>query len=318
MTQPLDRTLWTGRDDSTETGDTRRLYQVVELNSAENIPPQSAVILGFSCDAGVARNKGRVGCAGGPTAIRKVLAGFPAHHHVKLYDCGDVVCEGDALEAAQRELGDQVGKILAHGSTPVVLGGGHEIAWGSYLGLKQWLIQQESTTGLARKLLILNLDAHLDLRSSRPASSGTPFDQIAEDCLQEGRQLQYACWGVSMLGNTPSLFTRATKMQADVILDHQLQERHLDLALARLERLLAQADDVYLTIDMDVFPASVVPGVSAPAAFGVPLCVVEALVQKVKRCGKMRLADIAEFNPLFDIDQHSARIAARLAWTLLG
>jgi len=46
--------------------------------------------------------------------------------------------------------------------------------------------------------------------------------------------------------------------------------------------------------------------------------VVVALGQKVKRSGKMRLADLAEFNPLFDIDQHSARIAARLVWTLLG
>jgi len=228
------------------------------------------------------------------------------------------VCIDDKLEASQEMLSIHVANILSQGSAPLILGGGHEIAWGSYLGLKQWLSRQETLTGRQRKLLILNLDAHLDLRSSRPASSGTPFDQIAEDCHTDRRALRYACWGVSILGNTPALFARAADIQADVIIDHQLQDRHLDLALARVDRLLAEVDDVYLTIDMDVFPASVVPGVSAPAAFGVPLSVVEALALRVKRSGKMRLADIAEFNPAYDIDQHSARIAARLAWMLLG
>lgn len=318
MIQAFDNSLWTGRDDSQELGDVRRLFQIVEGARPEHVPPQSSVLLGFACDAGVARNKGRIGSALGPSAIRKILAGLPAHHFQKLFDCGNVVCKEDDLESAQQQLGQEVSMLLARDCVPVILGGGHEIAWASYLGLKPWLENQEVLTGRARKLLILNLDAHLDLRSSRPANSGTPFDQIASDCLHDNRCLRYACWGVSVLGNTPALFERAAQIHADIILDHQLQERHLDLALSRLDRLLAEADDVYLTIDLDVFPASVVPGVSAPAAFGVPLSVVEALAIRVKRSGKMRLADIAEYNPVFDIDQHSARVAARLAWMLLG
>ena len=318
MTQNIDRSIWMGRDDNSERGETKRLFQVVVAQEPAEVPPKSAALLGFACDAGVARNKGRIGAAAGPTAIRKVLAGLPAHHHSTLYDCGDVICEADDLEAAQISLGARVSVLLAQGVVPVVIGGGHEIAWGSFLGLKQWLIQKEALTKQTRKLLILNLDAHFDLRSSRPASSGTPFDQIVEDCQQHNRQLQYACWGVSVLSNTPALFERASAIHADVILDHQLQERHIDLALARLDRLIAQADDVYLTIDMDVLPASVMPGVSAPAAFGVPLCVIEALALRVKQSGKMRLADIAEFNPHFDVDQHCARVAARLVWMLLG
>lgn len=318
MTRNIDRSIWTGRDDHTEKGDTHRLFQVVVASEPVDVPAHAAVLIGFACDAGVARNKGRAGAAAGPQHIRKILAGLPAHHHKVLYDCGDVTCEGDNLEHAQTELGTQVAVLLGRGSAPVVLGGGHEIAWGSFLGLKQWLMHQESITQQSRKLLILNLDAHFDLRSSRPASSGTPFDQIVEDCHQHQRKLRYACWGVSVLGNTPALFARAAEIDADVILDHQLQERHIELALSRLDRLLAQADDVYLTIDLDVLPANVMPGVSAPAAFGVPLCVIEALALRVRQSGKMRLADIAEFNPRFDVDQHSARIAARLAWMLLG
>lgn len=318
MASDVDRTVWTGRDDRAETGDVRRLFQVVVSTEPDNIPEHAATLLGFCCDAGVSRNKGRVGAALAPTAIRKLLAGLPAHHHQVLYDCGDVICVGDDLETSQTALGNRVAQVMKKGAVPVVLGGGHEVAWGSYLGLKEWLLHQEKREGQARKLLILNFDAHLDLRSSRPANSGTPFDQIAQDCDQHQRTFQYACWGVSKLANTPALFERAKQINADVIFDEDLQERHIENLIVRLDSLIDQADDIYLTIDMDVFPASVVPGVSAPAAFGVPLSVVETLALRVIKSGKMRLADIAELNPHFDIDQHSARVAARLVWKMLG
>ena len=74
---------------------------------------------------------------------------------------------------------------------------------------------------------------------------------------------------------------------------------------------------MYLTIDLDVLPAAVMPGVSAPAPYGVPMAVVEEIALRVKASGKLRLADMAEYNPRFDVDGHGAR-AARLAWQLLS
>ena len=66
-----------------------------------------------------------------------------------------------------------------------------------------------------------------------------------------------------------------------------------------------------------VLPAATAPGVSAPAALGVPLSVVEAMVQRVRASGKLRVADIAEYNPSLDQDKRAARAAARLAYRLL-
>lgn len=322
MYSAADLSIWTGRDDSTESGDVRRLFQIVRSSDTSNLPKHSAAILGFACDAGVARNKGRVGSFDGPDTIRKILAGLPAHHHQVLYDCGTVSCVDSDLESAQSELGQRIANILSNQVSPVIIGGGHEIAWGSFQGLKRWLTLLENAHATAnhpkRKLLILNLDAHFDLRTSRPGSSGTPFDQIATDCLNEGRPFKYACWGVSRIANTPALFDRARKLEVDILEDIHFQERHLHSALSRLHTLLDDADDVYLTMDIDVLPASVAPGVSAPASLGVPLTVIETVAQSVKESGKMRLADLAEFNPRFDIDGHTARAVARLVWGLLG
>lgn len=312
----LDRNVWRGRDDSSEAGDVRRLFQIVRAPDMQ-IAPADPALLGFACDAGVARNQGRVGAAQGPLAVRRVLAGLPAHDYRVLWDFGDIACEDGDLEAAQSRLAERVEPMLAQGLVPVVIGGGHEIAWGTYQGLARWLSTQDATRG-PRRLLILNLDAHFDLRSTRPGNSGTPFDQIAHHCELSGRPLQYACWGVSRLSNTPALFARARQIGTSIVEDHALQERHLDAAIEHLDALIDLADDVYLSIDIDVLPASVAPGVSAPAAFGVPVSVIEALARHVRQCGKLRIADIAEFNPAFDQDGHTARVVARLAWHLLG
>jgi formiminoglutamase len=79
-----------------------------------------------------------------------------------------------------------------------------------------------------------------------------------------------------------------------------------------LAEFIADVDHVYLTVCLDVLPAAVAPGVSAPAARGVPLGVVEPLVDVVVASGKLRVADVAEMNPRFDVDGRTAAVAARL------
>ena len=53
-------------------------------------------------------------------------------------------------------------------------------------------------------------------------------------------------------------------------------------------------------------------GVSAPAARGVDLAVIESIIEQIRLSGKLKLADLAEYNPKYDIDSRSARVAARL------
>lgn len=305
-------TPWHGRDDSAEAGDTRRLHQIVRMGEA--VQTGAAALLGFASDAGVARNHGRPGARLGPGAARRALASLPAHDLQALWDAGDVACEGDALETAQAALGARVTRLLDGGARLVVIGGGHEVAWGDFQGLREHLYPGGRKNG---RLLVLNLDAHFDLRSSRPGNSGTPFDQILQDATGRGLPVRYACLGVSRLSNTPALYERARHHGVHWAEDTEMQERHLDARLADIDRLLAEADHVYLTIDTDVLPASIAPGVSAPAPYGVPLPVIEACARRVKASGKLRLADIAEFNPGHDIDGHTARAVARLVWTLL-
>ncbi|MDI5892144.1 formimidoylglutamase [Halomonas rhizosphaerae] len=308
--QDFDRTLWQGRTDP-EPGSERWHQKIQPL--AEGGTPGCA-LLGFACDAGVARNQGRVGAADGPAALRRALAPLAWHRQGPAYDAGDVRCQGDAMEVAQQALADRLAPLLGEGHLPIVLGGGHEVAYASWSGLAQHLAANGET---APRVGIVNLDAHFDLRDPRHVrSSGTPFAQIAEDCAQRGWPFRYACLGVSRAANTRALFNRADELGVMVREDRDITAPRLTDIEQDLADFLRDCDHLYLTIDLDVLPAAEAPGVSAPAARGVALALIEPLIESIRDSGKLRLADLAELNPGRDIDGRTARAAARLVHLL--
>jgi formiminoglutamase len=188
-----------------------------------------------------------------------------------------------------------------------VLGGGHEVAFGSFLGLATHAAAGQRAPVLG----VVNLDAHLDLRAGR-ASSGTPFRQIAEACAARGWPFRYLCLGVDEGSNTAALFDTARRLGGGWRTDREMGLLQLDETAAALGAFLATVDRVQLTVDLDVLPAHVAPGVSAPAARGVALEVVEALVDTVVASGKLAVGEVAELNPRLDVDGRTARVAARL------
>lgn len=304
---------WQGRIDDAEGELGKRWHQVVQPFAANaNASGKGIALIGFACDAGIKRNHGRIGAHKGPAALRNALGNTPVHYCAAIADAGDVVCEptqeSDGLEQAQQALAKAVADILATDKLPIALGGGHEIAWASFSGLAQHLAPREQTPRIG----IINLDAHFDLRMAERANSGTPFLQIAEDCAARGWPFQYCCLGISRFANTQALFERARKLGVHWRLDEKMTGARLLSTIDLVQAFIAQVDHVYLTVCLDVLPAAVAPGVSAPAARGVALEVLEPIIDVVTTSGKLRTADIAELNPDFDIDQRTARVAARL------
>jgi formiminoglutamase len=295
---------WRGREDAEETGDARRWHNVMRRFDAKT--DGGAVLIGFPCDEGVAHNGGRVGAAGGPAALRAALANLPLLDEPSLADAGDVCGPSDTLEAAQVQLGEAVARALSQRALPVALGGGHEIAWGTFQG-----IAAANPRGL--RLLIVNLDAHFDLREAKQANSGTPFRQIRDWCRANSWSFDYRVLGISHFANTRALFDRADASGVRYWLDEALQDGSgIGQAEAALREELAHYDAVYLTVCLDVLPAAIAPGVSAPGVLGVPLAHVERLVDLVAGSGRLICADIAELNPQHDRDAMTARVAARL------
>lgn len=295
---------WAGRDDGPGREHLRWHGAVRPFTDA--VAPGAGVLVGFRCDEGVRRNKGRPGAARGPVALRHALASMALTEPIRVFDAGDVVVLGGALESGQDRLADVVTRLLDAGHFVTVLGGGHEVAYGSYLGIAN------STVATDARLGVLNLDAHFDLRGDPVPSSGTPFRQMADESRARGREFAYAVLGISQPGNTAGLFVTADELGVQFLFDDECVASNVPAVESFVHDFLASVDAAYLTIDLDVLPAAVAPGVSAPAAFGVPLEVIQRVCDTVARSGKLALLDVAELNPDLDIDNRTARTAARL------
>lgn len=297
---------WQGRVDAEEGPDALRWHQVV-CPYEPDLPPGVA-LLGFACDEGVRRNQGRPGAAKGPRALRQALGNLAWHGGAPLWDAGDVACVGEELEAAQERLAAEVRTLVEAGHRPLVLGGGHETAWGSFLGL--------ATARPDRRIGIVNLDAHFDLRRGAEPSSGTPFAQAAEFCERARIPFDYLCIGIAEPANTLALFRQARELGVRFWLDEEVRDAALPEIVGAIAVFAARVDALHLSLDLDVLPAAVMPAVSAPAARGVGLAHVEALIEAVRATGKLALADVVELNPCHDPDGRGARTAARLVWRL--
>lgn len=309
---------WTGRNDGDGAGH-RRWFQAVNAGTGGRAPEDSAgapsserttALLGFCSDAGVARNLGRVGAAAAPAAIRTALGSLAYHSAHPVTDAGDIVVAADELEDGQARAGRAISALLDAGALTCVLGGGHETAFASYLG-----VASSAAVQSGQRLGVLNLDAHFDLREAAEPSSGTPFLQMARAEEAAGRTLNYAVVGISEPNNTRVLFDTAHRLDVKYLLDEDCSGERTKAFVASF---LETVDVLYLTIDLDVLPAATAPGVSAPAAYGVPLPVIAAVCRQVAESGKLLHLDVAELNPAFDIDNRTAKVAARLLNTLLA
>ncbi|WP_245654471.1 formimidoylglutamase [Streptomyces violens] len=312
---------WTGRDDGPGIEHLRWHHAVTPYREYSTYATYSATgpdrawdaaFVGFRSDEGVRRNKGRPGAADGPGELRRALAPMALQTPLSALDAGDIeVGDGD-LAAGQRRLGRAVTALLDRGRPVTVLGGGHEVAYGSYLGLAG-----SRALRAGARLGVLNLDAHFDLRDDARPSSGTPFLQMANDEAARGEDLNYWVLGVSAPSNTERLYRTADRLGVRYLPDTDCGLLNVHRVDAFVDDFLASCDLVHLSIDLDVLPAAVAPGVSAPAAYGVPLEVVEHVCAKIAASGQLAVCDVAELNPDLDLDHRTARTGARLVHRIL-
>jgi formiminoglutamase len=267
------------------------------------------VLVGFPVDEGVRRNGGRPGAAGGPAALRDALYRLtPDPEQSDAFtdlvrhaaDLGDLDPTGD-LDTDQAALGAELAPHLARGAVAVVLGGGHETAYGHFLAY----------AGRGERIRVLNWDAHPDVRplADGRGHSGSPFRQMLEHSSG-------ACAGYTVAGLNPPAVARA----------------HLEYLTARggaahfnttlnffeIDRLYAGCEDAtQASFDLDAVEQAAAPGVSAPTAGGLSVHLWLHAAYAAGRCSTVRSIDVVELCPPLDPDGRTARLAARTVWEFL-
>lgn len=303
--------MWQGRFDGNNPLYHRIFQKVSVENDYGNISENDFVLHGFAVDEGVKRNKGRIGSKDAPDIIRKNMSNFPAvKPDFAMKDFGNTECNNGNLEEAQNNLAEKISKVLLKKAKSIVLGGGHEVMFAHYSGIKKAFPE--------KKIGIINIDAHFDNREPENgvgASSGTGFWQIA----QQG-EIHSLHIGIQRNSNTLKLFDTAHQYGMKYILADELFFENLPSVYEKINELSDKADVLYLTICMDVFNAAIAPGVSAAAYNGIFAdAAFMHFFRHILKNEKLVALDVAEVNPVYDIQERTARLAASLVneWLMI-
>lgn len=286
--------IWKGRLDSFQEEDLR-FWQIIK--PAEAMGEKKGIcFVGYDTDCGVRRNKGRQGADKGSNSIRKAMSSYPVVNKVSLYDFGNL--EEKELENAQKEYSEKIKIVLEKNNLPIGLGGGHDIAYGSFLGVRK--IYSEEKIG------IINFDTHLDMRDyAQGGSSGSSFKQI----LDQDENTKYMIIGYKDIGNTKRLREEAKKRNVLIV-----GEEDDEKIYQKIENFVKEVDIVQVSFCMDVFDVSIAPGVSAPTILGMEGKRGINFLRKILKTKKVVIMDIAEVNPNYDIDNRTSKLAGNIIY----
>jgi formiminoglutamase len=279
----------------------RRLGEAV-LYREKEYAEAKVVLLGCPQDEGVRRNGGRIGAKLAPTEIRRAFYKLPLYEKVSLFDAGDTLIQ-KTLEKTHDTHTEIVDEILRDGKILVVLGGGNDISYPDCKGLQKNF----------KDILAFNIDAHFDVRADEPANSGTPYRQLLEEKILSPKNF----FEIASQRHSNSIVYEKYLRKKGVQIKRldALREKGVEKTLLKL--LEEKADALFWGMDMDAVRSADAPGVSAPSPVGLTA---EEAIQIATLAGedkRSRLFEITEVNPLFDIDAHTAKLAALLMWHFL-
>ena len=260
-------------------------------------------LIGIPDHEGVLHVGGRLGASGGPRAVRKVMQRFSGEIDVraKLHDLGDC---GPFLPDVEHNLAIAAAQVrVAQSNHPitVVVGGSHEHGYSQLHGVSQALP--------GARIGCINIDAHLDVRKPAPTiTSGSPFFLALErNVIAPQNLIQF---GIQSQANSPALFSYCREKGVQIIEFRELRENAVARFKTILHSLASRCDALVISLDLDALSEDNCPGVSAPQAEGFSARELMAMLEAAGETPQTRSLGIFELNPLHDVGDRTARLAA--------
>jgi agmatinase len=237
----------------------------------------------------------RPGARFGPSAIRKASWGIETYSpyfrrdltQLSIHDTGDLELPLGEKKIALGYIQNALREILSTNKFPVLLGGDHLIT----------LPILEEIVKVYPNVHLLHLDAHTDLREDylgETFSHSTVMRRVV-DLLGKGRLSQ-----IGIRSGTEEEFKLAKEMKSIISSDRR--------SLGAMARRLGNRP-VYITLDLDLFDPSLLPGVGTPEPGGLTF---QEFVSLLKALQPLHVIgfDIVELTPDYDPTQISSVTAS--------
>ncbi len=248
----------------------------------------------------------RPGTRFGPSAIREVSNGLETYcpklnldlEEMKFVDLGSLIIPFGAPEPIIEKVKVATKKLISLGLKPLMLGGEHSITSGAITALTQ----------IHTDLILVQLDAHADLRdtwlgtrhshacSMRRCLDVLPSKQLFQVGIRSGTYQEF------QEIRTRNTLIELAPNQPAILLDEALKPY-----LGR---------PLYITLDLDWFDPSVMPGTGTPEPGGYYWHDFESIIEILKKHHLIG-ADIVELAPQIDPSGASSLLAAKATRSLI-
>lgn len=267
-----------------------------------------------------------------------------------LVDFGDLAMAVGTGAEVHRRLQAAVEGILEIGTLPLVIGGGHDLTYPDVAALARNLSDPGGRRGSFRgeedpraagagaerspfrgegpaevmsespKVGGINIDAHLDVREvvEGRITSGTPFRRVLEELGD--RVLPSAFVEVGAQGDVSSWhYVQYLKGKGSALFPlEQVNRQGAEATMAQaLEIAATGTDALFLSVDIDAIAQAFAPGCSAPSPRGLTPQQVWEMVFLAGTHPQVRLMDLMEINPQYDVDDRTARLGASILLAFL-
>ncbi len=248
----------------------------------------------------------RPGTRFGPSSIKEVSNGLETFcpqlgldlENIEFADLGSLEVPCGAPEPIVITVKEATKQLLTLGLKPLILGGEHSITSGAV----------EATAKNYPNLIVVQLDAHADLRnewSGNRHSHACAMKRCLE-VLPSKRIFQ-----VAIRSGSQEEFQELIKQQRFVSHEHGKRANGLEEALTPYI-----GTPIYLTVDLDWFDPSVMPGTGTPEPGGFLWQDFAAVVEVLKK-HNLVAADVVELAPQLDPTGVSSMLAAKVTRSLL-
>ncbi len=285
-----------------------------KLRHTKDLKNVDVAMIGVPFDQGTTN---RSGTRFGPRAIRIASQNYGIYMHSSegaydleqkrhvlqnenLIDYGDVPILPTSTVKNMGMIHDTFKKIIKSGVFPVGFGGDHSI---TFPILEAFNVDFD----------ILHFDTHLDFVDhvgDVKFSHASPIKR-ASDLKNVNNITQI---GIRGFTDRKSNYDEAVKYGSKIITAADVFENGIKWTLEEIK----EAENIYVTLDIDALDISVVPGTGTPEPGGLNYLQMREMLQKLPSKGNVIGFDVVEVNPLYDAGNMTSQIASRLALDFLG
>ncbi|MFC7062957.1 arginase [Halobacillus seohaensis] len=218
-------------------------------------------------------------------------------------------------------LAEKVDEVVQQGSFPLVLGGDHSIAMGTFAGISKHY----------ENLGVIWYDAHGDLNTGDSSPSGNIHGMPLAVSLGIGHEKL-----TNILGYTPKIkpenivIVGARSLdegEKELIKDkgikvytmHEVDKMGMPTVISEtMDYLKNRTDGVHLSLDLDGLDPHEAPGVGTPVIGGLSYRESHLAMEMLSQSQMITSAEFVEVNPILDEKNKTAGMAVGLMGSLLG